>query len=107
MYPPHMKYPDYPKFAQARKAINAYKKATGDHKGGIDLLLTYVEAGTCYTVDFGDIDAPFYERLETALDNAGEAIKVHPLRKPLRLSLGIDTALGGQRLGLNAFHLPF
>jgi hypothetical protein len=83
IYPPRRKYPDDPKFAQARKAVNEYKKATGDMKGVIDLLLTYVESGTRFTLDFGDIDEPFYERLETALDNAAELILAHPMRKSL------------------------
>ena len=69
-----------PKFAQARKAFNAYKKATGDITGTIDLLLTYVERSTAFTIDFGDIDMSFYERLETALYNAADLIKDSPTR---------------------------
>ena len=83
IYPPRRKFPGDPKFAQARKAINEYKKATGDIKGVIDLSLVYVECGTRYTLAFGDIDEPFYERLETALENAAELLLAHPMRTPL------------------------
>ena len=80
IYPPRRKYPDDPNFREARKAVNAYKKATGDMLGTIDLLLTYVERGTAFTKDFGDIDMPFYERLETALYNAVDLIQGSPTR---------------------------
>lgn len=83
IYPPRRQYPDYPKFSQARKAINEYKKATNDINGTIDLLLTYVERGTAFTSDFGDIDGPFYERLETALSNATDLITSSPTRNQL------------------------
>jgi len=83
IYPPRRKYPDLPNFRAARKAVNAYKKATGDQQGTIDLLLTYVERGTAFTKDFGDIDEPFYERLETALFNAVDLIKTSPTRVQL------------------------
>ncbi len=83
IYPPRRKYPDNPNFRAARKAVNAYKKATGDQQGTIDLLLTYVERGTAFTKDFGDIDTPFYERLETALFNAVDMIKASPTRVQL------------------------
>ncbi|MEW6405010.1 MAG: hypothetical protein AB1649_24705 [Chloroflexota bacterium] len=80
IYPPQRQYPDYPKFSQARKAINEYKKATNDINGIVDPLLTYVERGTAFTGDFGDIDEPFYERLETALSNAADLITASPTR---------------------------
>ena len=67
----------------ARKAVNAYKKATGDMRGEIELLLTYAETGTQFTLDFGDIDENFYIRLETALENAAEALKASPTRNAL------------------------
>lgn len=75
IYPPQRNYPDYPKFAQARKAVNEYNKTTKDINGTVDLLLTYAERGTAFTSDFGDIDDPFYQRLETALFNAIDLIK--------------------------------
>ncbi len=56
-----------PKLTEARKAIRDYRKATGNLTGTIDLMLTYVESGTKFTRQFGDIDAPFYDSLESML----------------------------------------
>jgi len=78
IYPPHREFPKYPKFAAARKAVNNYKKIARDVRGTIDLLLTYVETGTQFTLDYGDIDENFYVRLETALENAAESLKSDP-----------------------------
>src|SRR5262249_18512997 len=52
------------KLGEARKAIRDYRKATGNLAGTIDLMLTYVQNGTEFTRQFGDIDAPFYNSLE-------------------------------------------
>jgi len=51
--------------ARGRKAISEYKKATNDPIGTLDLMTYYVECGTQFTVDYGDIDAGFYESLES------------------------------------------
>lgn len=56
------------KLAEARKAIRDYQKATGNLAGGIDLLLTYVENGTGFTREFGDINESFYNSLESVLN---------------------------------------
>ena len=56
------------KLAEARKAIRDYRKATGNLEGTIDLLLTYVEKGTQFTREFGDINEPFYNSLDSALE---------------------------------------
>ncbi len=56
------------KLGEARKAIREYQKATGDLAGGIDLRLTYVENGTEFTREFGDINESFYNSLESVLN---------------------------------------
>jgi len=56
------------KLVEARKAIRDYRKATGNVAGTIDLLLTYVENGTEFTQQFGDINEPYYTSLESALN---------------------------------------
>ena len=53
------------KLAEARKAIRDYRKATGNLTGTIDLMLTYVEIGTEFTRQFGDIN----ESLRTPVQN--------------------------------------
>ena len=44
----------------ARKAISDYRKAVGDPEGLAELMLFYVECGVNFTLEFGDIDEPFY-----------------------------------------------
>jgi len=41
-----------------------HKKATNDPVGTLDLMVYYVECGTQFTVDYGDIDEGFYASLE-------------------------------------------
>jgi hypothetical protein len=52
-------------FATARKAISDYKKATGDQKGVLELMVYAVERGNAFTVEYGDIDERFYNNLES------------------------------------------
>lgn len=49
----------------AKKAISQYTKATGDRAGTLELMVYFVEQGTGFTVDFGDIDEGFYASLES------------------------------------------
>lgn len=51
--------------SRGRKAISDYQKATKDAMGTLDLMTYYVECGTQFTVDYGDIDEGFYESLES------------------------------------------
>src|SRR4030095_10078888 len=51
--------------SRGRKAISAYKKATNDPRGTLELMVYYVECGTQFTVDYGDIDEAFYASLES------------------------------------------
>ena len=51
--------------ARGRKAISDYQKATKDPIGTLDLMTYYVECGTQFTVDYGDIDEGFYASLES------------------------------------------
>lgn len=49
---------------RGRKAISSYKKAVPkDLEGLLDLMLVYVESGNSFTMDYGDIDEPFYDSL--------------------------------------------
>ena len=71
------------KLGEARKAIHDYRKATGNIPGTAELLLTYVENGTRFTHEYGDIDERFYDSVESALDELaallrGEARGMYP-----------------------------
>jgi hypothetical protein len=71
------------KLGEARKAIRDYRKATRNVAGTAELLMTYVETGTRFTREYGDIDEPFYSSVESALDELaallrGEARGMYP-----------------------------
>ena len=71
------------KLEEARKAIRDYRKATGNLPGTAELLMTYVENGTRFTHDYGDMDERFYDSVESALDELavllrGEARGMYP-----------------------------
>ena len=55
------------KLAEGRKAIREYQTATADPAGSLELMLTFVETGTQFTREFGDIDEPFYSNLSSVL----------------------------------------
>jgi hypothetical protein len=68
---------------EARKAIRDYRNATGDIPGTAELMLTYVESGTRFTHEYGDMDERFYDSVESALDELaallrGEAREMYP-----------------------------
>lgn len=48
-----------------RKAISDYKKASGDEVGVLDIMVYYVEMGTKFTLEYGDIYEEFYDSLES------------------------------------------
>ena len=71
------------KLGEARKAIRDYRKATGNLPGTVELLMTYVENGTRFTHEFGDIDERFYNSVESVLEELaallrGEARELYP-----------------------------
>jgi hypothetical protein len=53
----------------ARKAISDYKKVASSKYGVADIMLAYVEAGVIYTNEFGDIDQPFYNSMESMYES--------------------------------------
>ena len=62
------------KLSEASKSIRDYRKATGNLAGTIDLMLTFVENGTKFTSQYGDIDGPFYDSLRAVLDEMSKLI---------------------------------
>jgi len=63
------------KLGEARKAIRDYRKATGNISGTAELLMTYVENGTRFTHEFGDIDERFYDSMESALEELAALLR--------------------------------
>jgi hypothetical protein len=56
--------------SKAKKAISSYSKAISDPLGEIELMVFFVECGNNFTVDFGDIDADFYDALNLMYQRA-------------------------------------
>jgi hypothetical protein len=69
--------PQMPNMLVAARPINDYRQMTGDILGTLDLMLTFVEEGTRYTNEYGDIDEPFYEGLELMLDDFRQLLLAH------------------------------
>lgn len=67
-----------PTLWEGQRAVSDYRKLTGDIAGTLDLMLTYVEAGTRFTNTYGDIDESFYESLEAMLDDFADLLLAHP-----------------------------
>ncbi len=70
--------PQTPNMLVAARSVTDYRQRTGDSLGTLDLMLTFVETGTRFTNEFGDIDEPFYEGLEYMLDDFRELLLAHP-----------------------------
>ncbi len=54
----------------ARKAVTDFKKISRSTQSIADLMITYVEAGVSCTNNFGDIDEPFYNSMESMYETA-------------------------------------
>ena len=61
--------------ASGRKAIGNFKKASGAKELLLDLMIYYVECGTQFTLDYGDIDEPFYNSLGSMFYDVVELLK--------------------------------
>ena len=63
------------KLSLARKAISDYRKAAGDPEGLAELMLFYAECGVNFTIEFGDIDEPFYNSVESMFSDGLKTLK--------------------------------
>lgn len=84
-YKERIRHPFFPKrgfgsleLRPAKSAIAEYYKATKDTAGKLELLLYYVECGTEFTNEYGDIDERFYNSLESALTQFTDICKDKP-----------------------------
>jgi hypothetical protein len=62
----------------AAMAITDYKRSTGDLTGVVDLLLTFVEAGTEQAADLGYGDDAYFATLERKLSEAVSMLEALP-----------------------------
>lgn len=63
----------------AKKAISDFKKISDSPIDLADLMVAYVEAGVGFTLEFGDIDEPFYISMESMFEKAAKHITKHKL----------------------------
>ena len=56
-------------FLRAKKAIKDFQKASADKDSVVELMLCFVEDGTKFTVEYGDMFEGFYLTLEEVLAN--------------------------------------
>ena len=80
----------------ARRAIGAYRKATADAHGTLQLQLRYVECGTAFAVDFGALDDTLVDSLISMFQEAVESAANLPERERTfaRLQAVVDRAGG-------------
>ena len=93
--------PSTPRFREAKKVISEYRKSTDDLRGTLDLMLTYFERGHEFTLDFGDIDDPFYTALENILKRFAVELRRSPAKhelyelfKPRLMALRKNSGIG-------------
>lgn len=67
--------------SKAKKAISDYRKAVKDPYGLIELMIFYVECGTGFSLEFGDMDEPFYSSLESVFAQVLTLLKPYPLEE--------------------------
>ena len=60
--------------AEGRKAINEFKKANGDIRDTLTLMVYYVKCGNDFTLQFEDIDEGFYSSLCSMLSKISQVL---------------------------------
>lgn len=60
--------------AKAKKAISSYYKASRNVYGQIGLMILFVECGNSFTLEYGDINEPFYDALNLMYRKAIEKV---------------------------------
>ena len=59
----------------AKKVLSNYRKATNDKVGLIDLMVHYVECGTDFICQFGDMYEQYYSSLESVFEGTLKLMK--------------------------------
>eukprot|EP01024_Parvocaulis_polyphysoides_P063700 TRINITY_DN73757_c0_g1_i1.p1 TRINITY_DN73757_c0_g1~~TRINITY_DN73757_c0_g1_i1.p1 ORF type:complete len:237 (-),score=19.24 TRINITY_DN73757_c0_g1_i1:127-813(-) len=69
---------------ESRKVVNDFKKISIFQKDVVELLLYRVETMITFTSEYGDINEPFYNSLESSFEEACKLIKQEKLEKEYR-----------------------
>lgn len=62
------------KLAAGRKAISDFKKANGNIRDTLTLMIYYVKCGNDFTLEFGDIDESFYNSLCSMFSSVAQTL---------------------------------
>ena len=62
------------RLSEGRKAISEFKKANGNVKDTLSLMVYYVQCGNDFTLKFGDIDEGFYDSMCSMIEEIKERI---------------------------------
>lgn len=77
----------------AKKAISDYKKATNDKLGIIDLMICYVEYGTDFLCDSGDMYEQYYCSLESVFYDALKLMKTFQYEEIISFKLRLEAVV--------------
>jgi len=75
LYPKNPEYFSPGAMMLAARTFANYGQSGGTVEEAIDLMLFYVECGTQFTCDYGDMDEDFYMALETVFEDSLKLIK--------------------------------
>ena len=89
-----------PELGIARKAIRDYEKASADLQGTLHLMLTYVETGTDFTREYGDMYEEFYDSLCSVLDAFAKRVRTKDGQRLLEMFGGKLGALAEKANGI-------
>ncbi len=62
------------KLAEGRKSISEFKKANGNIRDTLTLMIYYVKCGHDFTLEFGDIDEGFYGSLSSMFSRIAQTL---------------------------------
>jgi hypothetical protein len=75
----------------ATAAITEYRRSTGDLAGMVDLMLTFIEAGTEQAVDLGYGDENYFSALENKVDAVAKSWPALPAEAQANASARLDS----------------
>jgi len=74
-----------PQLREARKELNGFKKLSPPEESLADIMLYYVECGVEFTLNYGDINMPFYNSVAGMFYDACEFINKNRLNDFFKL----------------------
>jgi Na+/phosphate symporter len=66
---------DSVKISKAEKLLSDFKEAISDEYKALDLMIYYIECGTQFSCDFGDLWEEYYDSLESVFNNVIKSLQ--------------------------------